>query len=141
VKRYMVVMAFAVLLSGCEDASVAISKAQEAANQVIDSVQENLALLDPENLNIEQFGAATERANALLQSVQGALNVDLNDPAAVADVEGHIANAYGCLVDHSSPFVADKLVEKLLSTVNNADVLALVERGIEKGTTAGKCVV
>ncbi len=37
--------------------------------------------------------------------------------------------------------MADKLVEKLLSTVNNEDVLALVERGVDKGITAGKCVV
>ena len=140
-KRYMVVIGFAALLSACEDASVAISKAQEAANQAIDSVQEKLNFLDLENLNIEQFGSAAEQANTLLQSVQGALNVDFNDPAAVAEVERHIASAYGCLVDHSSPFMAEKLVEKFLSTVNNADVLALVERGVEKGTTSGKCVV
>lgn len=137
----MLVAGFAVLLSGCEDASVAISKAQEAVNQVSDAVQENLHLLDPESLNLEQFGAAAERADTLLQSVQGAVNVDLNDPAAVAEVESHIANAYGCLADHSSPFMAEKLVEKVLSTVNNADVLELVERGVEKGATAGKCVL
>ena len=140
-QRYILVLGLAALLSGCEDASVAINKAQEAANQVIDRVQEKAALLDMENLNIEQFGSAAEQASALFQSVQGALNVDLSDRAAVAEVEGHIAYAYGCLVDHASPLVADKLVEQLLSTVNSAEVLALIERGVEQGDAAGKCIV
>ena len=142
-KRYMVVIGFAVLLSGCEDASVAISKAQEAANQTINSVQDKVNLLGLESLNMEQFGSSAEQANRLFLSVQSALSVDFADPAAVAEVEEHVANAYGCLVQNSSSFVADQLVNKLLSTVSNEDVLGLIERGVASGKAelSGRCIV
>lgn len=139
----MVVIGFAVLLSGCEDASVAISKAQEAANQTINSVQDKVNLLGLESLNMEQFGSSAEQANRLFLSVQSALSVDFADPAAVAEVEEHVANAYGCLVQNSSSFVADQLVNKLLSTVSNEDVLGLIERGVASGKAelSGRCIV
>ena len=139
----MVVIGFAVLLSGCEDASVAISKAQEAANQTINSVQDKVNLLGLESLNMEQFGSSAEQANRLFLSVQSALSVDFADPAAVAQVEEHVANAYGCLVQNSSSFVADQLVNKLLSTVSNEDVLGLIERGVASGKAelSGRCIV
>ena len=139
----MVVIGFAVLLSGCEDASVAISKAQEAANQTINSVQDKVNLLGLESLNMEQFGSSAEQANRLFISVQSALSVDFADPAAVAEVEEHVANAYGCLVQNSSSFVADQLVNKLLSTVSNEDVLGLIERGVASGKAelSGRCIV
>jgi hypothetical protein len=141
VKKQMAILGLAVILSGCEDAGNALIKAQEAANQAITGVQDKVSALGVEDFNIGQLGSSAEQANTLFQSVQRALNVDLNDPQAVAEVEGHIAMAYGCLVSNSSSFLADQLVNKLLSTVNNQDVLNLIERGVEKGAAAGSCVV
>ena len=143
VKRYMPIIGLAVVLSGCEDAANAIHKAQETANQVMNSVQDKVNLLGLESLNMEQFGSSAEQANRLFLSVQSALSVDFADPAAVAEVEGHVANAYGCLVQNSSSFVADQLVNKLLLTVSNEDVLGLIERGVESGKAelSGRCIV
>ena len=86
------------VLSGCEDAANAIHKAQNAANEVVHSVQDTMNLLNLENLSLERFGSSAAQANTLFLSVQSALNLDFADAAAVAQVEGHIANAYACLV-------------------------------------------
>lgn len=139
-RQYLAVIGLAVVLSGCEDAANAIHKAQNAANEVVHSVQDTMNLLNLENLSLEQFGSSAAQANTLFLSVQSAINLDFADAAAVAQVEGHIANAYACLVAGSSSFMADELVKRLLSTVSSEDVLGLVQRAVEKGSAEGACV-
>ena len=140
-KRYITAIMLVTALSGCDDATKAIDQAQEAANKAVDSVQEKMGSLDLGELNLEQFGEAAESAKQLATSVEEALNADFSDPAALTEVKDHIANAYSCLVDASSEASAEKLLEKVMSTINSEQALSLIENGIEKAKAAQECVM
>lgn len=140
-KRYITAIMLVTALSGCDDATKAIDQAQEAANKAVDSVQEKVGSLDLGQLNLEQFGEAAESAKQLASSVEEALNADFSDPAALTEVKDHIANAYSCLVDASSEASAEKLLEKVMATINSEQALSLIENGIEKAKAAQECVM
>ncbi|MCG7499714.1 hypothetical protein MHO82_22880 [Vibrio sp. Of7-15] len=140
-KRYITAIMLVTALSGCDDATKAIDQAQEAANKAVDSVQEKMGSLDLGQLNLEQFGEAAESAKQLATSVEEALNADFSDPAALTEVKDHIANAYSCLVDASSEASAEKLLEKVMATINSEQALSLIENGIEKAKAAQECVM
>lgn len=139
--KYITAIILVAALSGCEDATKALDQAQEAANQAVDSVQEKMSEIDLGNLNLEQFGDATESAKELAASVQEALDVDLSDQGALAEAKDNIANAYSCLVDASSESTAEKLMNKVLSTIGSEETKSLIEKSIEKAKAAKECVM
>ncbi|NAX20576.1 hypothetical protein [Vibrio sp. V39_P1S14PM300] len=129
------------ILFGCDDAENKIDKAQEAANPAVDSLQDKASPLDFESLKLEQFEGAKEQAQQLTMAVQEALNVDLTNSEAITNVQDKIANSYRCFVDASSSVSAEKLMNKLVSAIQNQEVLNIVEEGVAKGSEASQCVM
>jgi len=140
-KKYVIALAFVAALSGCEDATKAIDQAQEAANNAVDSIQEKIESVDLSQLNLDQFGDATESAKEFAFSVEEALNADFSNPEALTQVKENIANTYACLVDATSESTAEKLMDKVLATISNEQAQSLVEKGIEKAKAAQECVM
>ncbi|MDD9174633.1 hypothetical protein ERW49_01055 [Aliivibrio finisterrensis] len=140
-KKLLVPLLFSVALMGCDDASEAIDKAQEAANKAVDMAQEKLESVDLEAINIEQFGDAASSASELAESIDEALNADYSNPEALVEIQEHIANAYSCLVEASSESSAEKLVNKVMSTISNQEAQSLIEKGIESAKEMQACVM
>jgi hypothetical protein len=140
-KKHFAVLLLMTALVGCEDANKVIDQAQDVTNKVIDQAQEKMASLDFGELNLENFGEATESATKLALSVQEAINADLNDPETLTKAKAHIANSYRCLVDASSETTATRLINKIIATVNSEDVLFLIEQSLDAAETAQTCVL
>ncbi|MDD9154713.1 hypothetical protein PVK64_00730 [Aliivibrio sp. S4TY2] len=140
-KKLLVPLLFSVALMGCDDASDAIDKAQEAANKAVDMAQEKLESVDLEALNIEQFGDAASSVSEFAESIDEALNADYSNPKALVEIQEHIANAYSCLVEASSESSAEKLVNKVMSTISNQEAQSLIEKGIESAKEMQACVM
>ncbi|RYU69590.1 hypothetical protein ERW51_06075 [Aliivibrio finisterrensis] len=140
-KKLLVPLLFSVALMGCDDASEAIDKAQEAANKAVDMAQEKLESVDLEALNIEQFGDATSSVSEFAESIDEALNADFSNPEALVEIQEHIANAYSCLVEASSESSAEKLVNKVMSTISNQEAQSLIEKGVESAKEMQACVM
>ncbi|KAB2825389.1 hypothetical protein [Aliivibrio finisterrensis] len=140
-KKLLVPLLFSVALMGCDDANEAIDKAQEAANKAVDMAQEKLESVDLEAINIEQFGDAASSASELAESIDEALNADYSNPEALVEIQEHIANAYSCLVEASSESSAEKLVNKVMSTISNQEAQSLIEKGIESAKEMQACVM
>ncbi|MGB1321525.1 MAG: hypothetical protein ACPG5L_11385 [Vibrio gallaecicus] len=142
-KKYIPAAILVTLLVGCDDASKAIDQAQEAANKAVDSVQDQIASIDLNDIdiNLEQFGDAADSATEVAASVQEALEADFSDPEALIEIKDHIANAYSCLVDASSESVAEKLINKVTASINNDEAMSLIEEGIAKANEAKECVM
>ena len=140
-KKYLTALMLVTALAGCDDASKVIEKAQDAANDAVDSLQEQIESVDLSALNLNQFGDAADSAQELAESVQQALTVDFNDQQALAEVKDHIANAYRCLVDVSSESTAEKLMTKVMETISNQEAQSLIEKGIDKAQEAQECIM
>lgn len=140
-KKLLVPLLFAVVLAGCDDASEAIDKAQDAANKAVDMAQSKLESVDLSVLNIEQFGDAADSATEFAESVDEALNADYSNPKALTQIQEHIANAYSCLVEASSESSAEKLVNKVMSTISNEDAHSLIEKGVDSAKEMQECVM
>ncbi|NOH61561.1 hypothetical protein [Vibrio sp. RE88] len=140
-KKTLTVMMMLGALAGCDDATKAIDQAQKAANKAVDDIQQQVESFDLEQLNLEQFGDATESAKAMAVSVEEAMTVDFSNPQALVDAKEHIANAYSCLVEASSESTASELMDKLISSVNSEGAVSLIEKGIEQAKTAQECVM
>lgn len=140
-KKLLVSLLFSVALMGCDDASQAIDKAQEAANKAVDMAQEKLESVDLEAINIEQFGDAASSASEFAESIDEALNADYSNPKALVEIQEHIANAYSCLVEASSESSAEKLLDKVMSTISNQEAQSLIEKGVEGAKEMQECVM
>ncbi len=140
-KKLLVPLLFTVVLAGCDDASEAIDKAQDAANKAVDMAQSKLESVDLSVLNIEQFGDAADSATEFAESIDEALNADYSNPKALTEIQEHIANAYSCLVEASSESSAEKLVNKVMSTISNEDAHSLIEKGVDSAKEIQECVM
>lgn len=140
-KNSLIALVVTFALVGCEDAANAIDQAQEAANSAVDSFQEELDFSNFADLDLEQFGSAAESAQALTSAIEKITNMDFNDSDALAQATEHISNAYSCLVDASSESTAEKLIDKVMGTIANQDMLTLIEEGVEKAKAAQECVI
>lgn len=140
-KKLLVPLLFTAVLAGCDDASEAIDKAQDAANKAVDMAQSKLESVDLSVLNIEQFGNAADSATEFAESVDEALNADYSNPKALTEIQEHIANAYSCLVEASSESSAEKLVNKVMSTISNEDAHSLIEKGVDSAKEMQECVM
>ncbi|MGR5421309.1 MULTISPECIES: hypothetical protein [Vibrio] len=144
-KKIISTMIMAMALFGCEDATKAIDQAQEAANKAVDSVQEQIDIIqdhvDSVDFNLEQFGEATESAQALAASVEEALDADFSDPEALVEAKDDIANAYRCLVEASSESTVEKMMDNILASISNDEAKSLIKKGIDKAKAASECVM
>ena len=146
-KKTISITVLAMALAGCDDASKTIDQAQESANKAVDTVQEQVGTLEEkmdsveEIFNLDQFGDASESAKALATSVEEAMNVDFSDPEALIAAKDRIANAYACLVESSPEMTVDKVMEKVMSSIDSADVKSLIQEGIEKAQSVKECVM
>ncbi|OEE66824.1 hypothetical protein A1OO_13745 [Enterovibrio norvegicus FF-33] len=140
-KKSITAIVLLMALSGCEDATKIIDQAQEAANQAVDGLQENVESVDLSQLSLDQFGDAAGSAQALAASIQEAADADFADPTALVEVREHIANAYSCLVDATSESTAEKLLNSVLSSISSEDALSVIDNGIEKAKAAQECVM
>ncbi len=140
-KKYIPVMVLVIFLVGCEDASKAIDKAQEVANNAVDVMQEKVNSVDLNDLNLDKLNNMADSGKALMTSIEQAINVDFTDQQALTEVKEKIGNAYSCLVDISSESNVDKLVEQARSHIVSEEVKSLVDSSIEKAKEAQKCVM
>ncbi|KDM91652.1 hypothetical protein [Photobacterium galatheae] len=127
-------------LVGCEDATNAMHQAQDAASKAVNHVQKTVESVDLSQLNFDQLGEAAQSAKDFAGSVEKLAKTDLSDPTAFVDATEQIANAYRCLIDSSSEATAESLMDKVLSSVKDKDVMSLIEKGVEKAKTAKECV-
>lgn len=140
-KKNILMMVLLATLMGCEDASKAIDKAQEAANNAVDSIQEQVESFDLEELDLDKFGDAAASAQALATSIEEALDVDYSNPEALVEVRDHIANAYNCLVDATSESSAEQLLNKVMETIGNEQTESLIDKAIDQAKEAKECVM
>ncbi|MEI8593569.1 hypothetical protein P0Y67_22315 [Photobacterium sp. SP02] len=140
-KKSVITLTLMLALVGCDDASKAIDEAQAAANKAVDSLQQKADSLDLNNLNLEVFGDATQKAQDFTQSIDTLINTDFTDHQAVAAATDKVSNAYSCLVDVSSEATAENLLDKIVSSVKNDQVLAIIEKGVAQAKTATECMM
>ena len=138
-KRVIYTIAAVVALAGCDSANQMIDKAQTAANQKVETLQNKLETVDIAGLNLELLNKAPELVNALSESVNSAKNVDFSNPAALSELQTRIANAYHCLAESSSALTADTLMDKLVENITNLDVKALIETSIKDIKPTATC--
>ena len=140
-KQYLAVLGLALVLTGCDDAHKAIDQAQQAANDAVDSLQQRVDDFDLEQLDFAQFGAAKDKAQAFVESVEQAINVDYSQPELVEQVQEHIAATYNCLVDATSESTAEKWVNGIMETIGTQQAQTMVEKAIESAQDAKECVM
>ncbi|EJL7929661.1 hypothetical protein NM092_003658 [Vibrio cholerae] len=140
-KKSVITLSLMFALVGCDDASKAIDEAQSAANKAVDSLQQKADSLDLNNINLQVFGDATQKAQEFAQSIDSLINIDLSDHQAVAAATDKISNSYSCLVDISSEAIAENLLDKIVSSVKNDQVLAIIEKGVEQAKIAKECIM
>lgn len=131
---------FVTALTACDDSNKTIEHAKNLVNTAADSIQKQMESVDLSQLNLDQFGDATESAKKLTESINEALNVDFGDIDAVNKAKEHITNAYSCLVDLSSESSAEKLLNKVKTSLGDKNVESLIEKSIEKARSGYKCV-
>ncbi|HCG7231341.1 TPA: hypothetical protein NJ351_004516 [Vibrio parahaemolyticus] len=140
-KKTVMALTLMLALVGCDDASKAIDQAQAAANQAVDSLQQKAESLELQKLNLEVFGDATQKAKDFAESIDVLMNTDFNDHKAIAEGIDQISNSYSCLVDVSSEATAENLLDKIVSSVTNDQVLVIIEKGVEQAKTAKECIM
>lgn len=140
-RKTLIALGLALGLVGCEDASKAIDEAQAAANQAVDSLQQKADSLDLKNLNLDVLGDATQKGQEFAQSIDSLINTDFTDFEAVAAATEEISNSYSCLVEVSSEATAENLLDKIVSSVKNDQVLAIIEKGVAQAKTAKECIM
>lgn len=128
-------------LVGCEEATKAIDKAQEAANSAVDSVQEKMESVDLEKLNLDQFGEAAQAGQNLMQSLEAAMEADFTNQEALTHVKERLANAYTCLVDATSESSADKIMDQFMSTISREEVKSFIDSSVQKAKETQECIM
>ncbi|KRS21577.1 lipoprotein [Alishewanella sp. WH16-1] len=128
------------VLTGCDSANNMIDKAQEAANQKVESLQKKIESFNLESLNSELFNDAPALAALLTTTVNDALNADFSNVAEMETLKGRISNVYACLVEQSSDKTAQDIMQELLANMNNADVRQLIQSGVDAGK-AKQCIL
>lgn len=139
-KKLVSALMFVTALTACDDSNKTIEHAKNLVNTAADSIQKQMESVDLSQLNLDQFGDATESAKKLTESINEALNVDFGDIDAVNKAKEHITNAYSCLVDLSSESSAEKLLNKVKTSLGDKNVESLIEKSIEKARSGYKCV-
>jgi len=139
-RNVLLTLGLVVLLSGCDSANQMIDKAQDAANQKVESLQTKIETLDIEGLNSELFKNAPQLVSQSTAALKDASQVDFNNAAAVDEVKKRVSNIYACLVDASSASSAQAVMDKLLTSISNAEMKQLIESGIAEGKTYTACV-
>lgn len=129
------------VLTGCDSANNMIDKAQEAANQKVESLQKKIESFNLESLNSELFNDAPELAALLTTTVNDALNADFSNVAEMETLKGRISNVYACLVEQSSDKTAQDIMQELLANMNNADVRQLIQSGVDAGKAKQQCIL
>ncbi|WP_019676374.1 hypothetical protein [Arsukibacterium perlucidum] len=140
-KIAVLTISLVVLLSGCDSANQMLDKAQETANQKVESLQNKIENFDIESFNSELFKSAPELVSQLNAAVNDALNADLSNIAEVNRLKTSIKNVYSCLVAASSADTAQDVMQKLLANITNAEIRQLIESGIEEGKPNQECVM
>lgn len=140
-KKTLMALTLLVALVGCDDATKAIDEAQAAANKAVDNLQQKADSLDLNNLNHEVFGDATQKAQEFSQSIDLLINTDFTDHQAVAAATEKISNSYSCLADVSSEATAENLLDKILSSVKNYQVLEIIEKSVAQAKTVKECIM
>ncbi|EGR1265481.1 hypothetical protein D9A33_19150, partial [Vibrio cholerae] len=97
--------------------------------------------LNLQDLNLDVLGDATQKAQELTQSIDSLIKTDFTDHYAVVAATERISNSYSCLVDISSEATAENLLDKIVSSVKNDQVLAIIEKGVAQAKTAKECVM
>ncbi|WP_233081890.1 hypothetical protein [Rheinheimera soli] len=129
------------VLTGCDSANNMIDKAQEAANQKVESLQKKIESFNLESLNSELFNDAPALAALLTTTVNDALNADFSNVAEMETLKGRISNVYACLVEQSSDKTAQDIMQELLANMNNADVRQLIQSGVDAGKAKQQCIL
>ncbi|EJL6880607.1 hypothetical protein FG135_18615 [Vibrio cholerae] len=140
-KKSLMVLTVMIALVGCDDATKAIDEAQAAANKAVDNLQQKADSLNLQDLNLDVLGDATQKAQEFTQSIDSLINTDFTDHQAVVVATEKISNSYSCLVDVSSEATAENLLDKIVSSVKNDQVLAIIEKGVAQAKTAKECVM
>ncbi|MDO6707570.1 hypothetical protein [Photobacterium sp. 1_MG-2023] len=138
-KKSLMILTLMSVLVGCEEATNAMNQAQDAANQAVSHVQKTVESVDLSQLHFDQLGDAAQSAKDFAGSVEKMAKTDLTDPTAVVDATEHIANAYRCFMDAASEATAEGLLDKVLSSVQDKDVAALIEQSAEKAKHLKSC--
>ncbi|QUJ66175.1 hypothetical protein KDD30_08165 [Photobacterium sp. GJ3] len=138
-KKSLMILTLMSVLVGCEEATNAMNQAQDAANQAVSHVQKTVESVDLSQLRFDQLGDAAQSAKDFAGSVEKMAKTDLTDPTAVVDATEHIANAYRCFMDAASEATAEGLLDKVLSSVKDKDVAALIEQSAEKAKHLKTC--
>ncbi|RXJ74155.1 hypothetical protein CS022_05930 [Veronia nyctiphanis] len=139
-KKPLSIVALIVALAGCEDANKMIDQAQQVANDAVDTVQAKMETVDLSGLNLDHLTDASESAASLLISVENIMNTDFGNPADLLNTTNDIANSYSCLVEVSSESTADQVINSIVSNISNPDIIALIDKGIEKAKEVEVCV-
>lgn len=129
------------VLTGCDSANNMIDKAQEAANQKVESLQKKIESFNLESLNSDLFNNAPALAALLTTTVNDALNADFSNIAEIETLKGKISNVYACLVEQSSDKTAQDIMQELLANMENADVRQLIQSGIDAGRAKQQCIL
>jgi hypothetical protein len=129
------------VLTGCDRANNMIDKAQEAANQKVESLQKKIESFNLESLNSDLFNNAPALAALLTTTVNDALNADFSNIAEIETLKGKISNVYACLVEQSSDKTAQDIMQELLANMENADVRQLIQSGIDAGRAKQQCIL
>ncbi|MBF4336844.1 hypothetical protein [Vibrio anguillarum] len=140
-KKTLMVLIMMTALVGCDDASKAIDEVKAAANKAVDSLQQKADSFDLNNLNLEVFGDATQKAQEFAQSIESLVHTDFTDHQAVAAATEKVSNSYSCLVEVSSETTAENLLDKIVSSIKNDQVLAIIEKGVVQAKNAKECIM
>ncbi len=140
-KKIILATALILSLTACEEATKKIDEAQQAANEALDGVQQTLDALNFDELNLEQFGEASQKAGELAQIIQQVMEENVNNPDKLLEAQDKVANAYSCLIDASSESTAEKVINTVLEKINNEQATTMIERAIEKASEAKECVM
>ncbi len=139
--KALIALSLTISLAGCDDANKAIEEAKVVANKAVDSLQKKADSLDMSNLNLEVFGDATQKAQEFTESINYLVQTDLSDHEAVAMATDKISGSYACLVKFSTEATAENLLDRIVSSVKNDQVLAIIEKGVAKANTAKDCIM
>lgn len=140
-KKSVMTLTLTLALVGCDDASKVIDQAQEVANKAVDTLQLQAQSIDLNSLNLEVFGDAAQRAKEFTQSIDTLMKTELGDQEAILNVTELISNSYYCLVEVSSQETAENLLDKIVSSVKNDQMLAIIEKGVGKANSVKECVI
>lgn len=140
-KKSVITLTLTLALVGCDDASKVIDQAQEVANKAVDTLQLQAQSIDLSSLNLEVFGDAAQRAKEFTQSIDTLMKTELGDQEAIRNVTEQISNSYYCLVEVSSQETAENLLDKIVSSVKNDQMLAIIEKGVGKANSVKECVI